>query len=217
MVVDMSSSAGNIPEGQQRFLERRAERIRELGETIVTLCDEAVPVTLEIGCGHGHYLTAYAGQHPESMCLGIDLVTKRIEKACQKRDKRHLENLHFLKAEVREFLEAWPQGQKLERIFILFPDPWPKKRHIKNRILQQSLLDNLGRLSSPETQLHFRTDHPGNFSWGLEVIGAHPDWEIRDDIDWPFENPSFFQDLLGDYQSLTAVFNPLAGEAGESR
>lgn len=204
----MTPTDPSLPEGQRRFLERRMERIRGLRAELDRIVPGQTSVTLEIGCGHGHYLTAYAQQHPDALCLGIDLVTKRILKACQKRDKRDLPNLHFLKAEVREFLEAWPGRLKLERVFILFPDPWPKKRHIKNRIIQAGLLDRLAAIASPGTPLHFRTDHPGNFEWGLDVIAAHPDWEIRHDIEWPFENPSFFQDLLGDYQSLTALFNP---------
>jgi tRNA (guanine-N7-)-methyltransferase len=204
----MNEMCLSLPEGQRLFLQRRAERIQSHRDTLSLISPDPASVTLEIGCGHGHYLTAYSEQHPQSLCIGIDLVTRRILKGCQKRDKRNLQKLHFLKAEVREFLEAWPPHLTLERVFILFPDPWPKKRHIKNRIIQAGLLDVIGRIANPGTQLHFRTDHQGNFDWGFEVIASHSDWNIRDDIQWPFENPSYFQDLLGDYQSLTALFEP---------
>jgi tRNA (guanine-N7-)-methyltransferase len=172
--------------------------------------DSAFPgdqrIVLEIGCGHGHFLVAYGGEHPEASCLGIDLVSKRIRKACAKRDKRNLGSVHFLKAEIREFMAAWPERLKLERVFILFPDPWPKKRHVKNRIIQSALLDDLARHAVPGTALHFRTDDPGNFDWGRETIEAHQDWRICPETAWPFENPSFFQDLFKEYQSLTALF-----------
>lgn len=204
----MDPRPATLPLGQRAFLEKRIERVRALRTTVAGLFPGAAGVTLEIGCGHGHYLTAYAQQHPDSRCLGIDLLSKRIIKACQKRDKRMLPNLHFLKAEVGELLEAWPPQLWLERIFILFPDPWPKKRHIKNRILQKSLLDRLSRCARPGTPLHFRTDHAGNFQWGVEVISPHPGWHIQRQAEWPFENPSFFQDLFGEYQSLTAVLDP---------
>lgn len=195
----------SISEGYAHFLKLQAERIRNIRNWLESTYPDSAEITLEIGCGHGHYLTAFASQHPEAKCLGVDLVTKRIQKAVSKRDKRNLTNLHFLKAEIREFLEAWPAHLRLERVFVLFPDPWPKKRHIKNRILQPGLLDDLSQKAHSETQLHFRTDHEKNFLYGLEVIAGHPGWEVRDDIDWPFENPSFFQDLLGAGQSLTAV------------
>jgi tRNA (guanine-N7-)-methyltransferase len=177
-------------------------------EAIRDFLKEAYPgktdVTLEIGCGHGHYLTAFAGQYPDTACLGIDIVSKRIRKANEKKDKRGLGNLRFLKAEITELLEVWPDNLRIERVFILFPDPWPKKRHAKNRILQTALLDSLGRIASPGTLLHFRTDDPANFEWGRSVVVEHPRWEIRPDLEWPFENPSYFQDLLGVYESLTA-------------
>ena len=191
--------------GHQRYLEQQAGRLLALRNFFQKVLPSGRPLTLEIGCGHGHYLTAYAQAHPERLCLGIDIVTRRIQKACQKRDKRNLRNLHFLKAEVREFFMAWPDDLKLERIFILFPDPWPKKRHIKNRIIQEQLLTQLAAHASPGALLHFRTDHSGNFAWGHERIEAHPHWEIREDIPWPFESPSYFQELLGSRFSLSAI------------
>jgi tRNA (guanine-N7-)-methyltransferase len=199
-----SPDATGQTDGHRQYLRKRALRI----EAIRNFLSESFPadtaLTLEIGCGHGHYLTAYAGQHPEKTCLGIDIVSKRIRKANQKKDKRGLANLWFLKAEVTELLEAWPDFLRIERIFILFPDPWPKKRHAKNRILQTELLDSLAEIGTRGTRLHFRTDDPANFEWGRTVIEDHSRWEIRTDQAWPFENPSYFQDLLGVHESLTA-------------
>ena len=193
--------------GHERFLELQNQRIEQIRQELNHLFPDPADLVLEIGCGHGHYLTAFAQQNPESFCLGLDLVTRRIRKANAKRDKRNLCHLHFMKAEIREFMMAWPDHLCLERIFVLFPDPWPKKRHTKNRILQPSLLDELAKHSREGTALHFRTDDENNFAYGMEVIAAHQRWIIRDDIDWPFENPSFFQDLFTDYQSLTALLD----------
>lgn len=198
--------------GHAAYLEARGKRVTAVKACLEQAFPEPAKLVLEIGCGHGHYLTAYAQQHPDAFCLGVDLVTKRIEKANQKRDKRGLERLHFIKAEIRECLEAWPAHLGLDRVFILFPDPWPKKRHIKNRVLQTSLLDALAGRAGAGTQLHFRTDHPDNFAWGMSVIASHPLWEIRDDIEWPLENPSYFQDLFEDHYSLTALRAAPAGE-----
>ena len=193
-----------IAEGHRAFIEAREARITVLRQALNELIPDPEAVVLEIGCGHGHYLTAYAEQAPGKTCIGIDLVTKRIEKACQKRDKRQLERLHFLKADVREFLAAWPAHLRMERVFILFPDPWPKKRHIKNRILQPGLLDAVAKNAHGETRLHFRTDHKDHYVYGFELIEAHPRWKILPEEAWPFENSSFFQDLFDGYQSLTA-------------
>jgi len=200
------TETANISPGHQRFLDLQAARLAYLREVFAEHFSGDRAVTLEVGCGHGHYLTAYAQANPEELCLGVDISTKRIAKACQKRDKRNLTNLHFLKAEVRELFMAWPTNLELGRIFILFPDPWPKKRHIKNRIIQQKLLGQFASHASVETKLHFRTDHKANFAWGTEVIAEHPSWMIQEDASWPFESPSFFQDLLGSRFSLTAAY-----------
>ncbi len=191
--------------GLEAFLESQKKRVVLIREELNRLFPDPTELVLEIGCGHGHYLTAYAEQHPESHCLGLDLVTKRISKANAKKDKRDLNRLHFMKAEIREFMMAWPEHLSLERIFVLFPDPWPKKRHSKNRILQLNLLDELAKHAREGTALHFRTDDENNFAWGVEVVASHDKWTIRDDVEWPFENPSFFQDLFTAYQSLTAL------------
>ena len=198
----------------QRHLEIRAKRVRDLGNRLRKILPDDEGITLEIGSGHGHFLTAYAAQHPETTCLGVDLVSRRIEKAEEKRAKRALTHLHFLKAEVTELLEAWPRGRLLERCFVLFPDPWPKKRHIKNRILQPLLLETLAGFASPGARLHFRSDHERCFEWGLEQIDAHPRWTICGNASWPFEKPSYFQELAQSYRSLTAEVQPLPDGGG---
>lgn len=100
-------------------------------------------ITLEIGCGHGHFLNAYAQAHPDEHCLGLDLLADRIARAQKKARRAGLTNLAFFHAEARLLLEALPAPVRLGRIFILFPDPWPKRRHHKNRIMQPEFLQTL--------------------------------------------------------------------------
>lgn len=203
----MSETERSLSPGHERALKMRAERVAELERQLECVFPADAALTLEVGCGHGHYLTAFAEQHPDANCLGVDLVTRRIEKACAKRDKRNLKGLHFLKADAWECLDALPQGMSLSRIFVLFPDPWPKKRHEKNRLLQQSLLTALAGRALPGALLHFRTDHEGLFEWGLEQLETHPDWMVDQQEAWPLEAGSYFQDMLGVYKSVSARFN----------
>lgn len=210
-LVGMSSSVHPLSEGHRLALEARADRVEKLQTNFANLWPDGIELTIEIGCGHGHYLTAYAQQYPCEVCLGVDLVTRRIEKACAKRDKRQLSQLHFLKADAWECLDALPANVFLKRIFVLFPDPWPKSRHEKNRLLQHSLLDALSRKALPEARLHFRTDHEPLFTWASEQLATHSAWEPDPELEWPMEAPSYFQDLLGSYQSVTARFIPSTG------
>ncbi len=162
------------------------------------------PVTLELGCGHGHYLTAYAERDPSQWCLGLDIVSKRIQMARAKAAKRGLERLVFCKAEVGECLSLLPARARLGRIFMLYPDPWPKVRHHKKRMLQPALLDRLASLAEPECLFCFRTDHPDLFRWAQRLFAEHPLWEVAADAPWPFEAPSYFQQVMGLGQSLIA-------------
>ena len=187
--------------------EAHCQATREaLKSVCLELFPEPVAITLEIGCGHGHYLTAYAENHPEEICVGIDLITKRVKKGQSKSEKRDLEDkLHFVKAEALEFLDALPPHVTLRRIFVLFPDPWPKKRHWKNRFVQQPLLDKLAKRTQPGAQLCMRTDHAGYFEWMQEQVAANTHWKPDANIPWPFEAPSFFQSLMASWQSMVVV------------
>lgn len=191
--------------GYEAVQIRKSERLTALREELQYTCIDKERILLEIGCGHGHYLAAYAEAHPEQFCVGIDLVSQRIEKAQRKVSVKNLDNLAFFKAECMECLECLPEETKIEAAFMLFPDPWPKSRHHKKRMIQPSFLTALGNRCEPGTPFYFRTDHSGYLQWTREHFAEHPDWEESAEVDWPFENPSFFQDFMEDYGSLVAL------------
>lgn len=191
--------------GAEYILEQRGRRVEALRAQILELLPQPCAFVFEIGCGHGHYLTAYGSAHTELPCIGIDLITKRIEKGNAKAEKRDLAHVRFIKAELMEFLDALPEGYTFARVFMLFPDPWPKKRHHKNRMVQTALLDVLAARMQEGTEFCFRTDHGDYFEWTQEHLAAHPHWEVSKVAQWPFEQSSFFQDLMDSWNSLIAV------------
>lgn len=201
---DRTPVFGELPLGQQNFLLRKEERQTALSRLLLDKLPDGEAIHLEIGCGHGHFLTAYASQHPDQLCLGIDISSRRIRLATEKCAKRNLPRLIFLKAEVAELLNVLPERTRMGRIFMLFPDPWPKKRHIKNRMLQQSLLAICHGRSLPGTYFYFRSDHPVMVNWAYEQFNQTPYWEIREDGNWPFEEESYFQQLASTYTSIIA-------------
>lgn len=158
----------------------------------------------EIGAGHGHFLTAYAQQHLDQVCVGIDIIGERVERATRKRNRARLDRLHFLHAEARLFLEALPSTAVISRVFILFPDPWPKTRHHKNRILQSDFLTLLHSKVGMAAELFFRTDHKAYFDQASSVVNLHPQWEITSVI-WPFEFETVFQKRAETFFSFTAA------------
>lgn len=193
------------------YLARRDSRLSDLKTFLARTLHGKPSLTLEIGCGHGHYLTAFAAAHPESFCMGIDLLKDRIARAGRKRDRARLTNLLFLEAEAREFLDSLPSSTELADIFILFSDPWPKRRHHKNRIIQPDFLSAVAAKARPGARLCFRTDYAPYFTWAHAMVVAHSDWSIEASSEWPFELETVFQSRADSYQSLVARRRSVAG------
>ena len=124
---------------------RRQANVERLRATLASALAGRTGLTFELGCGHGHWLAAYAAAHPDEFCVGIDLITHRVERSVRKQTLGKLDNVLFLKAEATEFLDALPATVALRKIFILYPDPWPKKKHHKNRFINA---ENLARLAA---------------------------------------------------------------------
>ncbi len=186
-----------------RHVESRLSRLRD--ELPSILPAPPAVITLEIGCGHGHFLTRYAETHPDCVCLGIDILNDRLERATKKRDRAGLKNLHFHKAEAAELLECLPAGILFESVFLLFPDPWPKKRHHKNRLVRPDFMTALAARMAHGGRFFFRTDHSEYFAAGLEVVAQHPGWEIVPAAPWPFEEATVFQLKAPAFESLVAL------------
>ena len=190
-----------------RTTEHR-ERLAQRRETLQGAFDRIFPpgktsFLWEVGCGHGHFLTAYAQAHPEKLCVGIDLASDRIARGIRKRDRAQLANLHFIQAEARFFLEALPPEVRFSDVFILFPDPWPKLRHHKHRILQAAFLEAVADRMGEGARLFFRTDYEPYFQDAVAVVDAHPRWK-RVEEPWPFEFETVFQSRAPSYHSLIA-------------
>jgi len=193
-----------LTEGHARELAKQEARKAALREDLERALDGVDRIVFEAGCGHGHWLTHFAEEHPGQVCIGIDLISLRIRKACAKRDKRGLENLHFFKCELGEFLEVLPTRIRFDFTMLLFPDPWPKARHHRRRMVQPGFLEVVAERTDPGDRLCFRSDDRPYYDWTVEHLEAHPDWEIDPEAEWPFESDTWFQDLMDEYFSVVA-------------
>lgn len=193
------------PSAPPAIAAQAAQRRAALAAAAAQLYPGPATLTLELGCGHGHFLTAYAAAHPGAPCLGVDLSSHRIARAQRKQQRLGLANLAFLKAEAEEILAALPEPVRLGGVLALFPDPWPKVRHHGRRLLQPRLLDALAARARPGAWLAVRTDHEDFFTWAAAQIAAHPAWRLAPEMAWPFEHPTVFQERQSKFQSLLAV------------
>ena len=188
----------SLKEHQQRIAKRKSL----LSDKLKSGLSSKSRIVLEIGCGHGHWLTDFAATNEELFCVGIDLIGNRIDRANRKASRAGLVNILFLKAEASEFLDQLPVGLAIESVFILFPDPWPKKRHWKNRIMNAGFLDVLSDRCLEGARLHFRTDHREYFDWASNAVASAGKWNLLSDAPWPFERETVFQSKADSYQSL---------------
>lgn len=124
------------------------------------------PIALEIGCGVGDFIVQMAALHPELNFIALDFYNKGCIKTCKRIDKTGLKNVRVLRAEARSFIEACIPIGSLEMVIINCPDPWPKLRHRKRRLVNSAFVSYLSHFIKPEADLYFATDF---VDYGLDV------------------------------------------------
>ena len=153
----------------------------------------ASPLWLEIGFGSGEHLAWQAASHPEQLLVGSEVYRNGIASLLGQVEARKLANIRLWPEDARDLLDRLPDGA-VARVFLLFPDPWPKARHAERRFIGPGNLASLGRVMAPGALLRVATDDPTYLAWILDHLPAHPsfrccaegaeDWGRRPD-DWP--------------------------------
>ena len=142
-------------------------------------------IWLEIGFGAGEHLAHQAAAHPEVGFLGAEVFENGVVRLLAEVRRRALANIRVLVDDARLLLAALPD-RALGRVFILFPDPWPKQRHHKRRLISAANLDHLARAMKDGAELRLATDDVGYLRWMLELVPVHPalEWRAERPQDW---------------------------------
>jgi tRNA (guanine-N7-)-methyltransferase len=151
----------------------------------VALKPDAAEAWLEIGFGGGEHMAAQAGLRPDVLIMGAEPFLNGVASAVRHVEEQTLSNVRILHGDARELMAALPDAS-LTRVFVLFPDPWPKTRHHKRRIIQAETLVELARLLKPGGKLRFATDWAAYVDWTLERVLANPAfaWGATRAADW---------------------------------
>jgi tRNA (guanine-N7-)-methyltransferase len=149
------------------------------------LAPGAAGVWLEIGFGGGEHMAQQAERRPDVLVLGAEPFLNGLASAVRHIDERGLTNVRLLQGDARHLLAALPDGS-IDRVFILFPDPWPKARHHKRRLIQGETVAELARVLKPGGALRFATDWANYADWALRRFLASPDfaWIAERADDW---------------------------------
>jgi tRNA (guanine-N7-)-methyltransferase len=121
------------------------------------------PAELEIGCGDGGFLLEWATRHPEKNFLGVERLLGRIRKLDKKGSRANLTNLRLLRFEARYLLQHLLPAAAFEAVYIYFPDPWPKDKHRRHRLIDEKFPELVRRILAPNGSVHLRTDDPEYF------------------------------------------------------
>lgn len=142
-------------------------------------------VWLEIGFGGGEHLVAQAAANPRVGLIGCEAYITGMAQLLAKLADAPRENVRLHMGDALDVIDALPAAS-LGRVFVLFPDPWPKTRHAKRRFIQTDTLDMLARVLRPGGELRLATDNAGYLAWALERFLTHPDfrWAARGPEDW---------------------------------
>ncbi len=132
------------------------------------------PLWLEIGFGNGDALRQIAALHRQINCLGIEVHRPGVGHLLQGLAQDGLTNVRVLRADAAEVLREHVADATFERVLVFFPDPWPKKRHHKRRLIQPSVAAELARVLAPGGHLHLATDWPDYAEHMHAVLEAEP-------------------------------------------
>ena len=140
---------------------------------------------LEIGFGGGENLAAVAAARPDAGFVGAEPFINGVASLLRHIADQALSNIRIWDDDVRLILGGMPNAS-LAGAYVLFPDPWPKRRHAARRILAPEVLDELARLIRPGGSLVLASDHPVAKSWLLQAACSHPvfRWTARRPADW---------------------------------
>lgn len=154
------------------------------------------PLEVDLGCGDGSFLMEMARQHPERDFIGVERLLGRVRKVCRKLTRGGLSNARVLRLESRYVVEWLLPAASVSRLHLLCPDPWPKVRHHRRRLVQLEFLDALRRVLEPGGEFLFMTDHEEYFRRVEEKVAEHDGFER---LEW--NEDSFFHPKT-DFQEL---------------
>ena len=130
------------------------------------------PLVLEIGFGNGESLAQMAAQHPETHFVGIDVHLPGVGHLLMRLEEQGLENVRVYETDAVEVLKQGIEDESLDRLQLFFPDPWPKKRHHKRRIVQPEFMDLVIRKLKPQGVFHAATDWEDYAHGMAEVLNS---------------------------------------------
>ena len=140
--------------------------------------DSAQKFYVELGTGKGDFITQIAEKNPNINFLGLEVEATVVLAAARKVHEKNLSNVRLAVFDINNISEIFADGE-VDRFYINFCDPWPKKRHAKRRLTYIKFLEMYKKILNPDGEIHFKTDNRGLFDFSLEQFAA-AGFKLRD-------------------------------------
>ncbi|MBR6013169.1 MAG: tRNA (guanosine(46)-N7)-methyltransferase TrmB [Selenomonadaceae bacterium] len=122
---------------------------------------------VELGTGKGDFITQLAEKNPDKNFLGLEVEREVVLKAARKIQEKNLKNVRLVLFDINQISEIFAENE-IDRLYINFCDPWPKKKHAKRRLTHVNFLEMYRKILKPDGEIHFKTDNRGLFDFSLE-------------------------------------------------
>ena len=136
-----------------------------------TLMQDATSLWVEVGCGKGKFTAETAEANPDVLLIAVERCREAMVVAMEKARNMNLKNVFFIDMDVANMEEIFAGGE-IDRLFINFPDPWPRKKNAKRRLTHRSFLDKYCRTVKTGGEIHFKTDNAPLFEYSVEEFAA---------------------------------------------
>jgi tRNA (guanine-N7-)-methyltransferase len=141
---------------------------------LAALFPAPAPLEVDLGCGDGTFLVAMARAHPERNFIGTERLFGRVRNTCRKAERAALTNLRILRIESAYVVKHLLPRASIQRFYLLFPDPWPKRRHWPRRLVQPAFLNDAADALAPAGELCIKTDAEDYFAYIRRTAASCP-------------------------------------------
>jgi tRNA (guanine-N7-)-methyltransferase len=152
------------------------------------LFGRAAPLGIDLGCGDGSFLQALAAEHPDRNFLGIERLLRRVRSSHRKAED--LPNVRVIRSETLFVLRHLLPAGSVDAFYLLFPDPWPKRRHHRRRLVTAEFLSAIWSCLRNQGSLFIATDHDDYFAAIRKLLQNTPQF-VATDRDWALPATTF--------------------------